>query len=62
MKYDYRCEKCGEVFEVESLIKDLGYDFPCPKCKSVRTRKIITTAPQVKFVGKDFYINRKDDK
>lgn len=63
LKHDYKCLKCETVFEVEYRIGTYHEPkFPCPKCKSVRTRKIITTAPQVRFIGKDFYINRKDDK
>jgi len=62
MKYDYRCDKCGEVFEVESLIRELGYDTPCPKCKSLKVHRIITQAPQVQFKGSGFYINDKDKK
>lgn len=57
MRYDYKCEDCKEVFEVEAKIQELGYDFPCPKCKSSKTKKIITSAPQIQFKGKGFYIN-----
>jgi putative FmdB family regulatory protein len=56
VKYDYKCKECGKVFEVESLMRDLGYtEFPCPKCKSPKTHRIITSAPQVQFKGPGFY-------
>ena len=42
--YDYRCEKCGEVFEVRASIKEkvAGLKPECPQCHARETRQVIT--------------------
>ncbi|HUI93787.1 MAG TPA: zinc ribbon domain-containing protein [Chitinivibrionales bacterium] len=39
--YEYECEKCGNTFEeiVSSFTNDT---LPCPKCKSKKTRKLMS--------------------
>jgi len=52
--YDYRCRKCGNVFEVFHSMTD---DTPrkCPKCKS-RAEKVPGTGAGLLFKGSGFYI------
>jgi putative FmdB family regulatory protein len=43
--YDYRCEACGERFEVRH-----GFSDPapvCPACGRAQVQRLITTAPAV---------------
>jgi putative FmdB family regulatory protein len=43
--YDYRCESCGQPFQVRH-----GFDDPtpvCPLCGAAEVKRIITTAPAV---------------
>lgn len=51
--YDYRCKKCGHVFEVFHGMMD---DTPrkCPKCKS-RAEKMPGTGAGLLFKGSGFY-------
>lgn len=39
-KYDYRCNACGELFEVIHSMQETE-DRPCPKC-AAPSRRIIT--------------------
>jgi len=43
--YDYRCEQCGEVFEIRASFKEkaAGLDPECPKCHAKRARQMVTT-------------------
>jgi putative FmdB family regulatory protein len=52
--YDYRCRKCGHVFELFHSIKD---DTPkrCPKCKG-RGERVPTSGAGLLFKGSGFYI------
>ena len=38
--YDYRCEKCKEVFEVFVPLKDLNVKIKCPKCQAELERQM----------------------
>jgi len=42
--YEYRCEKCGEAFEVRATFKEkeAGLDPECPKCRARRARQLVT--------------------
>ena len=44
--YDYRCEDCGEVFEVRASIKEKedGLVLECPMCGSAEARQRLTFA------------------
>jgi putative FmdB family regulatory protein len=40
--YQYRCEKCGEVFEhVEHVTEHQTTHPHCPKCESERVRQVL---------------------
>ena len=63
--YDYRCDNCGESFEVFLSLSEAIRDKNKPKCKhceSKKTRRVILAPAQVVFVGDGFYINDKDKK
>jgi putative FmdB family regulatory protein len=47
--YDYRCEDCGEVFEVRASIKEKedGLVLECPMCGSTEARQRLTFASVV---------------
>lgn len=58
-KYDFKCEKCGKVFEASKQAKD-----PCPPCEcGGETYVYFLTAPKVHFQGggwaKDNYSSTK---
>ena len=46
MLYDYRCNNCLEVFEVQRRLADVSA-VGCPRCASVDTKKVILTTPQI---------------
>jgi putative FmdB family regulatory protein len=52
--YDYRCPKCGHVFELFHSMKD---DAPkkCPKCRT-RARRVPAGGAGLLFKGSGFYI------
>jgi putative FmdB family regulatory protein len=52
--YDYQCEKCGSVFEVQHTMSYSG-KVKCRKCGSTRTVKIFQPAG-VHFKGSGFYV------
>jgi putative FmdB family regulatory protein len=41
--YEYRCTKCGEQFEVRQAMGDDGSNLNCPKCKSGKPEKLISS-------------------
>ena len=53
--YDYQCEKCGTVFEVQ---RSMSADGPvrCKQCGSTKTSKIFNAAG-IQFKGSGFYVN-----
>jgi putative FmdB family regulatory protein len=44
--YDFRCNDCGETFEVHVAIKEkeAGLDLVCPKCGCHEARQMLTAA------------------
>jgi putative FmdB family regulatory protein len=52
--YDYQCEKCGAVFEVQRAMSD-DSKVKCHACGSARTVQIYSPAPVV-FKGSGFYV------
>lgn len=52
--YDYRCRKCGHVFELFHSIKD---DAPkhCPKCEG-KSERVPSGGAGLLFKGSGFYI------
>ncbi|MDQ3023018.1 MAG: zinc ribbon domain-containing protein [bacterium] len=53
--YDFKCEKCECMFEVERPIAATG-PAKCPACGSTNTSKIFSAAGIV-FKGGGFYVN-----
>jgi putative FmdB family regulatory protein len=51
--YDYRCRKCGHVFELFHSIKDDTIK-RCPKCKG-RADRLISAGAGILFKGSGFY-------
>jgi putative FmdB family regulatory protein len=51
--YDYQCEKCGTVFEVNRSMTETSKP-KCHACGSTRTVRIYSAAPVV-FKGSGFY-------
>jgi putative FmdB family regulatory protein len=45
--YEYRCRKCGEVFEFLFRNREGKITVACPKCKSTRTQRLMSA-----FAGK----------
>lgn len=45
MTYEYRCKKCGQVFDVTATIaeKERGLHPKCPHCGSEATSQVFTT-------------------
>jgi len=43
--YEYKCEKCGTIFELKLKVKDLKEaekKYKCPKCGSSQIKKLIS--------------------
>lgn len=41
--YEYRCRKCGEVFDLTEHVADHEKSHPqCPKCKSDEVEPVLT--------------------
>ena len=51
--YDYRCQKCGEVTEVQHRYDEPGPS-ECPHCGGELTKLI--SAPALQFKGSGFYL------
>lgn len=52
--YTYRCENCGEQFELRQSFSDEPLTV-CPKCNQSQLRKVITPAGIV-FKGSGWYV------
>lgn len=57
--YSYKCERCGECFDVRHGSNDKADK--CPVCGSDKVEKLFT-APQIVFKGSGFYVNDKKGK
>ena len=53
VKYDYKCQKCNHVFEVESSYGD-DKKPKCPECRSSKVKKIIVLPSSVIYRGDGF--------
>jgi len=51
--YDYKCSKCGHVFEIFHSIKDHSLK-ECPECKG-QLKRLIGTGSGIIFKGSGFY-------
>ena len=56
-RYDYKCFKCGDRFELEQSIKDDSITY-CEICKSNKVQRIIRSVG-ISFKGSGFYVNDK---
>ena len=41
--YEYRCEECGERFELLRRFQDADRDLICPRCESKRVERQISS-------------------
>ena len=51
MKYDYKCNDCGNTWEVEKSIKEEAVAEVCPVCHNIDTEKVFLTSPPTIFNG-----------
>lgn len=51
--YDYKCKKCGHVFEIKQSMKEEPLKF-CPECKGPIVRLI--SAAGIIFKGSGFHV------
>ncbi len=49
--YIYYCAKCQQDFDVEKPVKEIEKPARCPNCRSVKTKRVIRTAAQVRLKG-----------
>jgi len=40
--YEYKCEKCGEMFELRRGMADGDGDISCPKCGAEKPRRVFS--------------------
>ena len=40
--YEYMCDDCGRVFELERSVSDRDKEAPCPTCGSKSTRRLLS--------------------
>jgi putative FmdB family regulatory protein len=52
--YDFQCEQCEHVFEVERSMTETRTE-TCPKCGSKKTVKVFSSAG-IQFKGSGFYV------
>jgi putative FmdB family regulatory protein len=53
--YAYRCEKCGEAFEIRATFaeKEAGLNPECPKCHVREARQVLTAGMMLRGGGGD---------
>ena len=52
--YDFQCEKCETIFEVERSMTETRTE-TCPNCGSKKTVKVFSSAG-IQFKGSGFYV------
>ena len=52
--FEYKCEKCGNIFEVLALGSENDKKIICPKCNSEKVKKMLNP-PTLVFKGPGFY-------
>ena len=57
IRYDYRCEECCKVFEVQKESYTDKKKEKCPNCKSLKVRKIIGSIPVI-YKDNDFTLSK----
>lgn len=53
--YEYRCKKCGHVFERMQKFSD-PHPTDCPDCKAKDSIEQLLSAPAVQFKGSGWYV------
>ena len=46
--YEYRCQACGDEFEILRGLNDKDEDVKCPKCGEKKTEKLLSACCAVK--------------
>jgi putative FmdB family regulatory protein len=41
--YEYRCQKCGQNFEMLRRMQDADRDLECPECRSKQVERQLST-------------------
>ena len=59
--YDYACEKCGYVWDVQHSIHE-DPKYKCPECESNKVSKQFLTAPMMRAKGSDVVERMMKDK
>ena len=59
VKYDFKCNNCGHVFEVESSYSD-EIKPKCPECRSSEVRKVIPVT-SVHYKGNGFTLSNSEE-
>jgi putative FmdB family regulatory protein len=49
--YDYRCERCGMLYDVYHKVKEIKEDVVCPSCSS-REHTRLMSVPSLSVAGK----------
>jgi len=53
MTYDYECDNCQKIFEIQCPMEERNIPKPCPKCRAVAARTMFASSPQLALVQKD---------
>lgn len=40
--YEYRCQKCGERFELRRSMADSDSEIKCPKCQAEQPKRLLS--------------------
>lgn len=40
--YEYRCQKCGKVYEQVRRMSDADRDLECPECRSKKVERLLS--------------------
>lgn len=51
--YEFRCIKCGEVFEKLFMSRDEKVDITCPHCKSEMVERVVSRTNYVEGIPQD---------
>lgn len=58
--YTYRCNGCGKVTEENHPMSNIPNKVGCKHCGK-EAKKVITSAPRVRYIGGDFVTNQGRD-
>ena len=53
--YEYRCRKCGEVFERIQKVEEGGASLHCPSCGGEKPEKVLSSFSSSKGSGAPSY-------